>query len=91
MNQRTRPENNEEKIQAALKIASEFPHGLYQHYKGGFYTTLSIAIEEASVQAVVVYRSHENGALWTRPWTEFTRSIEIGGQQQPRFRRVENL
>jgi len=86
MNSTHRPENNEEKIQTALKIAVEFPHGLYQHYKGGLYTTLSVAIEEASVQAVVVYRSHENGALWTRPWAEFTRLIEFQGRQVPRFR-----
>jgi len=83
-----RPENNDEKINAALKIAADFPHGLYQHYKGGLYTTVSIAIEEASVTAVVVYRSHENGALWTRPWIEFTRLVESDGQQLPRFKRL---
>ena len=91
INEVKRPEGNDAKIQAALNIAAEFQHGLYQHYKGGLYTTLHIAIEEASVQPVVVYRSHENGALWTRPWAEFTRPIETAGQRVPRFSLVQNL
>jgi hypothetical protein len=44
--------------------------GVYRHYKGGIYTTVCEATEEADGQRVVVYKD-KDGRAWTRPWNEF--------------------
>ena len=75
----------EQQKQHCEQVASTFKHGLYRHYKGGLYTTLYVAIEEATLTPVVVYRSHQNTALWTRPWADFIATVEVNGHVQPRF------
>lgn len=50
---------------------SQFDIGLYRHYKGGLYAALSLAVDHALDQDVVVlYRSLETGILYKRPLAE---------------------
>lgn len=44
--------------------------GMYQHYKGGTYTTVCTAMDEFRKETMVVYRG-EDGAWWTRPYAKF--------------------
>ncbi|MDG6094068.1 DUF1653 domain-containing protein [Acetobacter sp. AN02] len=58
--------------------------GLYRHYKGGFYTLISVVRHSETEEPLVTYRSEEKGTLWARPlsmWVE-----EVDGR--PRFARV---
>jgi hypothetical protein len=49
--------------------------GHYQHYKGGTYEVIMLAREEATLTAVVVYRSKETGQVWTRPLVNFNELV----------------
>ncbi len=58
--------------------------GVYEHYKGGVYRLLLVALDEATKEPVAVYVSVSGGGgeCWVRPvrsWTE-----DVGGR--PRFR-----
>lgn len=61
-----------------------FEGGVYYHYKGGRYTTVCEATEEASLKSVVVYRG-EDGRTWTRPTEEFFSVVKHGDNLVPRF------
>lgn len=62
--------------------------GRYRHYKGGEYEVLGIAINEATLEPVVVYKPlgtgprakflQEYGAtMWTRPLANFNEQVRI--------------
>lgn len=61
--------------------------GRYQHYKGGYYTTVCEAVLEAGGVSLVVYRS-EGGETWARPASEFFSVVLCDGELLPRFRFV---
>lgn len=42
-------------------------HHLYQHYKGGVYLLLTIAVHEATKEQYAVYQSVATGVVYTRP------------------------
>jgi hypothetical protein len=45
----------------------KFEPGLYQHYKGGFYTALMLVTHHENRQPMVLYISHANGSTNVRP------------------------
>lgn len=62
--------------------------GRYQHYKGGFYTTVCEAVLESGAGvSLVVYRS-DDGQTWARPVAEFFSVVSRDGQLLPRFKQV---
>ena len=72
----------------------------YRHYKGGEYWVHGVALEEATLEPVVVYtpdgplpdfmKGH-GATMWTRPLDDFNAlvdgtEVEIGGpEKEPRF------
>jgi hypothetical protein len=49
---------------------------IYRHYKGGEYDFIGVALVEATLAPVVVYRSTEDGTIWTRPAAEFFGKVQ---------------
>ena len=60
--------------------------GKYQHYKGGLYQVYGTATHSETSETLVVYRPlYGEGALWVRPLTMFTETVEHEGSVKPRF------
>ena len=63
--------------------------GLYRHYKGNDYFVLGVARHSETQEELVVYRpTYGAQDLWVRPLGMFVQSVEIDGQQVPRFKFV---
>ena len=60
--------------------------GKYRHYKGGEYEVIGVARHSETEESLVVYRplNGERG-LWVRPLEMFKESVEVDGQELPRF------
>jgi len=64
----------------------DLPNGRYCHYKGGEYQVYGIARHSETEEELVVYRPlYGEGALWVRPLSMFTETIEVRGQLVQRF------
>ena len=66
--------------------------GKYKHYKGNLYQVLGTARHSETLEELVVYKAlyqSEGKNIWVRPLQMFTESIEINGQQIPRFQFIE--
>lgn len=60
--------------------------GRYQHYKGMHYEVLGVARHSETEEQMVVYRClYGDFSLWVRPLTMFTETVEVAGEQVPRF------
>ena len=61
--------------------------GRYRHYKGNEYSVLGVARHSETLEELVVYRQEygEHG-LWARPKKMFLESVNVDGQEVPRFR-----
>src|SRR5690348_2592047 len=67
---------------APLNPAMELlPGSRWKHYKGGIYTVLMMAKEEANGQEVVVYQEFGPGErqVWVRPAHEWTKTFLTNG------------
>lgn len=68
--------------------------GRYQHYKGDLYEVIGICHHTETLERLVIYKSlydcatYGNEALWVRPLTMFTGTVEHQGTIQPRFRKL---
>ncbi len=58
------------------------PGSRWQHYRGGFYTVITIARREGTAEPLVIYKAAKDGAVWARPLTEWTQLV---GKNTPRF------
>lgn len=60
--------------------------GRYQHYKGQNYEVLGVARHSETEEQMVVYRClYGDFSLWVRPLAMFTETVEVAGEQVPRF------
>jgi hypothetical protein len=65
------------------------PTGRYRHYKGGEYEVIGAARHSETLEPLVVYRPlYDSSGLWVRPHAMFFGSIELDGEQVPRFTRL---
>ena len=63
--------------------------GKYRHYKGGEYEVFFVARHSETEEEVVVYRTlYGDFSHWVRPLAMFTETVEVDGQQVPRFEYV---
>lgn len=63
--------------------------GRYRHYKGQQYIVLGVARHSETEEELVVYRQdYGSHGLWVRPKSMFLESVEVQGQQVPRFEYV---
>lgn len=62
------------------------PLGRYRHYKGGEYEVIGVARHSETHEPLVVYRPlYNTTGWWVRPHGMFFETIELDGQQVPRF------
>ena len=64
--------------------------GLYRHYKGPEYRVFSVARHSETEEEVVFYQAlYGDFGLWVRPLSMFLESVEVDGEQVPRFALVQ--
>lgn len=64
--------------------------GRYRHYKGKDYEVLGVARHSETEEEMVVYRClYGDFSLWVRPLTMFMETVDVAGEQVPRFARVD--
>lgn len=56
-------------------------HPLYEHYKGGLYRLLMVAISEESGCEMAVYCSEATGIVYVRPMSEFKVKFKKFGEE----------
>lgn len=67
-------------------MATTIKPGRYQHYKGQHYEVLGVARHSETEEQMVVYRClYGDFSLWVRPLAMFTETVEVAGEQVPRF------
>jgi hypothetical protein len=65
--------------------------GTYQHYKGGLYKVISMALHSETLETMVVYEAlYNGGGLCVRPASMFLENVQIDGQTLPRFKAIDN-
>ena len=64
--------------------------GIYKHYKGNLYEVIDVAKHSETEEEHVVYRTlYGDYSTWIRPLAMFIETVQIDGQQVPRFAFVE--
>jgi hypothetical protein len=64
--------------------------GRYRHYKGNEYVVIGVARHSETDEELVVYRpDYGERGLWVRPKDMFLETVEVDGQQVPRFQFLE--
>ena len=65
---------------------TEIRPGRYRHYKGRDYQVIDIAKHSETEEKLVVYRClYGDRSLWVRPLEMFRETVEVAGEQVPRF------
>ncbi len=65
--------------------------GRYRHYKGKDYEVIDLARHSETEEWMVVYRClYGDHSLWVRPLTMFRETVELAGEQVPRFSRLDD-
>lgn len=63
--------------------------GIYQHFRGKKYRVIGVAKHSETLDDFVVYEAlydNEVSKLWIRPLETFLESVEISGENVPRFK-----
>ncbi|WP_100638891.1 DUF1653 domain-containing protein [Marinobacter salexigens] len=64
--------------------------GRYRHYKGMDYEVIDVARHSETEEKLVVYRClYGDYSLWVRPLSMFRETVEVAGEQVPRFARID--
>lgn len=64
--------------------------GLYEHYKGPQYRVFAVARHSETEEEVVFYQAlYGDYGFWVRPLSMFQESVEVDGEQVPRFALVQ--
>ncbi|MEG5266391.1 DUF1653 domain-containing protein [Pseudomonas sp. JDS28PS106] len=64
--------------------------GVYRHYKGPEYRVFSVARHSETEELVVFYQAlYGDYGMWIRPLEMFLESVEVDGEQVPRFALVQ--
>lgn len=67
------------------ELAKSLKPGVYRHYKGGEYEFVGVALLEASMSKVVVYKSQIDATMWVRPVEDFLAQVSKDGYVGTRF------
>ncbi len=63
--------------------------GRYQHYKGPEYQVIDVVKHSETEESLVLYRAlYGEQGLWVRPLEMFVETVDLDGQQTPRFRYI---
>lgn len=73
-----------------MKEPATVQPGRYRHYKGNDYEVIGTARHSETEETLVVYRClYGDYSLWVRPLSMFCESVNIAGEQVPRFARID--
>ena len=69
-------------------------HGIYRHFKGGYYLVEEIAKDCDTLENVVIYRKlYEDGSCWVRPLKDFIGKVDHNkypnAEQEYKFELIE--
>ena len=65
--------------------------GRYRHYKGKEYEVIGTARHSETEEWLVVYRClYGDHSLWVRPLDMFNESVNVAGEEVPRFTRLSD-
>lgn len=65
--------------------------GRYRHYKGKEYEVIGTARHSETEEWMVVYRClYGDFSLWVRPLAMFNETVDVAGEQVPRFTRISD-
>lgn len=65
--------------------------GRYRHYKGKDYEVIGTARHSETEEWLVVYRClYGDHSLWVRPLDMFNESVDVAGEEVPRFTRISD-
>lgn len=65
---------------------TEIRPGRYRHYKGRDYQVIDLARHSETAEQLVIYRClYGDHSLWVRPLAMFRETVEVAGEQVPRF------
>lgn len=59
---------------------------VFQHFRGGLYVVLGKAIREGDLEEEVIYKSLQDGGVWTRPRRQWYENIESEEMKPMRFK-----
>lgn len=79
---------SEEQLQKRLDDAASIVRtgGKYQHYKGGMYRVIALALTEATNEPAVIYKAlYGEGIQFIRPLNDWLMTVERQGKTVPRF------
>jgi len=66
--------------------------GIYEHFKGPRYRVIGMCRHSETEEPLVVYQClYGDYSLWVRPLDNFLETVEVDGEQVPRFERVQAL
>ncbi|MDQ0127116.1 hypothetical protein J2W17_006114 [Pseudomonas lini] len=64
--------------------------GLYQHFKGPYYRVYAVALDSETDEEMVFYQAlYGNYTFGVRSLSMFVESVEVDGEQVPRFALVK--
>ncbi len=76
------------------------PFGTYQHYKGGMYEVINVALHTETGEKMVLYKAlyetpdltdeYGEEPLFVRPYEMFVGTLEVDGQQVQRFQKADD-
>lgn len=76
--------------QARLKKLPVQPGETFSHYKGGgVYEVVTMAIDEGTLEPLVVYRSLAHASTWVRTYSNFIEQVLHNGSLVSRFQRLD--
>lgn len=65
------------------------PLGRYRHYKGKEYEVIAVARHSETLEELVVYKAlYGEGQVWVRPLGMFVETVNVDGDEVPRFSRI---
>ncbi len=65
--------------------------GIYQHYKGGRYELIALAIHSETLEKMVVYKAlYGEQTMWVRPASMWEEEIVLDGKRVKRFTLIKD-
>ena len=73
-------------------MADVIKAGIYRHYKGAEYKVDKVVKHSETEESLVIYQAlYGDYGWWARPLSMFLESVEIGGEDIPRFHWIRDL